>query len=231
METNISLSHLKEPEFFPEIWKTMMTGKLMGLFIKKKPLKYFFSGVVVFVDVRSGSDNRSKSVANEMERLGATVVQHFSKKVTHVIFKDGSKPIYDRAKILGIPIVSYLWVVACKEKGEMVSTEGHEAINTQDYDSEFFKWRVSIVFLPLKISFSKNFYTQKVKSMQPKGVEEELALAEKRLERRRKKRQSMLITDSKRDEPNLLYTPYTPVFEKKSIIDKLIESSPACQER
>ena len=67
--------------------------------------------------------------------------------------------------------------------------------------------------------------------MQPTGVEEELALAEKRLERRRKKRQSLLITDSKTDEPNLLYTPYTPVFEKKSIIDKLIESSPACQER
>ena len=42
METNISLSHLKEPEFFPEIWKTMMTGELIGLFIKNKTLKYFF---------------------------------------------------------------------------------------------------------------------------------------------------------------------------------------------
>ena len=96
-----------------------------------------------------------------MERLGATVVQHFSKKVTHVIFKDGSKPIYDKAKTLGVPIVSYLWVVACKENGEMVSTEGHEAINTQDYDSEFFKWRVSIVFLPIKITSLKIFIHRK----------------------------------------------------------------------
>ena len=78
-----------------------------------------------------------------MERMGATVLLNFSKKVTHMIFKDGSKPIYDKAKAAGIPIVSYLWVVACKEKGEIVPTQGHEAINSQDYDSPFFKWRVS----------------------------------------------------------------------------------------
>lgn len=111
------------------------------------------SEVVAFVDVRTGSDNRSKSIANEMERMGATVVQHFSKKVTHVIFKDGSKPIYDKAKALGIPIVSYLWVVACKEKGEMVSTEEHAAINSQDYDSEFFKWRVRLSFCLVQSRF------------------------------------------------------------------------------
>lgn len=103
--------------------------------------------MVAFVDVRTGSDNRSKSIASEMERLGATVVSHFSKKVTHVVFKDGSKPIYDKAKATGIPIVSYLWVVACKEKGEIVPTQEHGAINSQDYDSPFFKWRVSCVFI------------------------------------------------------------------------------------
>lgn len=108
---------------------------------------------MAFVDVRTGSDNRSKSVANELEKLGATVVQYFSKKVTHVIFKDGSKPIYDKAKSLGIPIVSYLWVVACKDKGEMVATQDYAAINSQDYDSEFFKWRVSILFFLFKDKF------------------------------------------------------------------------------
>lgn len=113
-------------------------------------------GVVAFVDVRTGSDNRSKSVANELERLGAKVATHFSKKVTHVVFKDGSKPIYDKAKALGIPIVSYLWIVACKEKGEVASVEGHAAINSQDYDSPFFKWRVSIS----SYSFSACYYLQ-----------------------------------------------------------------------
>lgn len=95
------------------------------------------------MDVRSGSDNRSKSVENELERLGATVVTHFSKKVTHMVFKDGSKPIWDKAKALGIPAVSYLWIVACKTKGEIVSPEDHPALNSQDYDSPYFKWRVS----------------------------------------------------------------------------------------
>lgn len=98
---------------------------------------------MAFVDVRTGSDNRSKSIASEVERLGAIVVPHFSKKVTHVIFKDGSKPIYDKAKAMGIPIVSYLWIVACKENGEIVPTQEHGAINSQDYDSPYFKWRVS----------------------------------------------------------------------------------------
>jgi len=92
--------------------------------------------------VRTGSDNRSKSIENEVEKLGATVVSHFSKKVTHLIFKDGSKPIYDKAKLLGVTIVSYLWIVACKEKGEMVATKDYPAISSQDYDSPYFKWRV-----------------------------------------------------------------------------------------
>lgn len=94
------------------------------------------------MDVRTGSDNRSKSIENEVEKLGATVVSHFSKKVTHLIFKDGSKPIYDKAKLLGVAIVSYLWVVACKEKGEMVAVGDYPAISSQDYDSPYFKWRV-----------------------------------------------------------------------------------------
>ena len=99
--------------------------------------------MVAYVDVRTGSDNRSKSIANEMERMGAVILAHFSKKVTHVIFKDGSKPVYDKAKSLGIPILSYLWVVQCKEHGSMVPTKEFPTINTQDYDSPFFKWRVS----------------------------------------------------------------------------------------
>lgn len=99
------------------------------------------------MDVRSASDNRSKSVANELEKLGATVATHFSKRVTHMVFKDGSKPIWDKAKALGIPIVSYLWIVACKETGEIVPPEDHPAINTQDYDSPFFKWRVLLNFV------------------------------------------------------------------------------------
>ncbi len=66
--------------------------------------------------------------------------------------------------------------------------------------------------------------------MQPKDFEEELQMAEKRIDRRRKQkmRQSLVISGSKKEEP---YLSHTPITEKKSIIDRLIESSPACQER
>ena len=66
--------------------------------------------------------------------------------------------------------------------------------------------------------------------MQPKELEEELQIAERKLERRRKKvRQSLLISDQgSNKEPPMLYTPIT---ERKNIIDALIESSPLVQER
>lgn len=65
--------------------------------------------------------------------------------------------------------------------------------------------------------------------MQPKELDEELQMAEKRLDRRRKKfRQSLLLCGESSEEP-LLH--FTPIAERKSIIDTLIESSPACQER
>lgn len=87
------------------------------------------------------------------------------------------------------------------------------------------------VFSFQKITYflTHDFNFQKVKSMQPKEFEEELKLVEKRLDRRRKKdRQSLLLTQPKYDEPQL---PYTPIIERKSIIDALIESSPLVQER
>lgn len=65
--------------------------------------------------------------------------------------------------------------------------------------------------------------------MQPKELDEELEMAEKRLDRRRKKaRQSLLLCGESKQEP---FMQLTPIAERKSIIDTLIESSPACQER
>lgn len=66
--------------------------------------------------------------------------------------------------------------------------------------------------------------------MQPKELEEELKMAERRIERRKKKiRQSLLITAQESNKE--LTLPYTPITERKSIIDTLIESSPLVQER
>lgn len=73
---------------------------------------------------------------------------------------------------------------------------------------------------------SIEFHFQKVKSMQPKDLDEEMRLVEQRLARRRKKRG--LIAECNKEELSLVYT---PVVERKSAIDMLIESSPMVQER
>lgn len=65
--------------------------------------------------------------------------------------------------------------------------------------------------------------------MQPKDLEEELKIVERRLDRRRKKgRQSLLLTSPIDEEPA---QSFTPLVERKNIIDALIESSPLVQER
>ncbi|MBM3938235.1 MAG: hypothetical protein FJ333_06220 [Sphingomonadales bacterium] len=43
-----------------------------------------------------------------------------NQQVTHVIFRDGSLANFKKAKRLGLPILSYLWVEACKEAGKLV---------------------------------------------------------------------------------------------------------------
>ena len=66
--------------------------------------------------------------------------------------------------------------------------------------------------------------------MQPKDLDEELRLADKRLERKLKKIQKDTDSAKKKEitgNPILL----SPVLERKSVIDTLIESSPLVQER
>ena len=43
-----------------------------------------------------------------------------NRNVTHVIFRDGTMANFQKAKKLGLPILSYLWVEACKEAGRIV---------------------------------------------------------------------------------------------------------------
>lgn len=63
--------------------------------------------------------------------------------------------------------------------------------------------------------------------MQPKELEEELKLVERKLDRRRKRLPNTLPEKSVED----LLLPYTPISERRPIIDMLIESSPMVQER
>lgn len=62
--------------------------------------------------------------------------------------------------------------------------------------------------------------------MQPNDLDEEMKRVEQKLARRRKKTQGFSLEN--KEEPLL---PYTPIVERKSAIDTLIESSPLIQER
>lgn len=59
-------------------------------------INLFPSGVIAYVEVRMGSDNRSQVIKEQLKVLGAEVRDRLSPDTTHVIFKDGSKVGMDR---------------------------------------------------------------------------------------------------------------------------------------
>ncbi len=72
-----------------------------------------FLDVVAYVEVYSGSENRSACICTELRNLGATVVQKLTNKVTHLVFCDGKQASLERARLRNIHIVSTLWVDRC----------------------------------------------------------------------------------------------------------------------
>ena len=72
----------------------------------------YVTDVTAYVDVRSGSENRSLAIACELTRLGATVLDRFTEGVTHVVFKDGHKRTLNMARRREgrVKLVSVLWV-------------------------------------------------------------------------------------------------------------------------
>jgi len=102
---------------------------------------------VAFVDVRSTFENRSKAVASQLMQLGATVTPKFTNEVTHVIFRDGKKRVQDKAKRKGLPLLSALWIEACKKNGSCVSEENYPAtlLQNEDLPLAITRLRVSIL--------------------------------------------------------------------------------------
>lgn len=72
--------------------------------------------VCVYVEVRSGSDNRSQGIKTVIAELGAAVNDRLLRNTTHVVFKDGLLSTYQKAKSWNIPIVSVLWIEACRRQ-------------------------------------------------------------------------------------------------------------------
>uniref|UniRef100_A0A6P7HD50 Claspin n=1 Tax=Diabrotica virgifera virgifera TaxID=50390 RepID=A0A6P7HD50_DIAVI len=100
------------------------------------PVSYdkILEGVIAFVEVKTGTKDRSDAVKAHLQTMGAVIREKITKDVTHVIFKDGSFTTYQKANLLKVHLVSVLWLEACKSSHMKVSEKNYPAIGTEAYD-------------------------------------------------------------------------------------------------
>ncbi|EDW01520.1 GH20404 [Drosophila grimshawi] len=97
-------------------------------------LSEILQDVIVYVEVRTGSDNRSEGVKTIIAKLGAKVNDRLLRNTTHVVFKDGLLSTYKRAKSWNVPIVSILWIEACKVQKRLCETSQFPISNIHLYE-------------------------------------------------------------------------------------------------
>ncbi|XP_064540434.1 microcephalin isoform X2 [Drosophila montana] len=90
--------------------------------------------VIVYVEVRTGNDNRSEGVKTIIAKLGAQVNDRLLRNTTHVVFKDGLLSTYKRAQSWNIPIVSILWIEACKVQRRLCDPQQFPISNIHMYE-------------------------------------------------------------------------------------------------
>lgn len=128
-------------------------------------------GTSIFVDVRAENENRSKAISKEVEKLGGIVVPKINSTTTHVVFKNGRNgTVSQLKKYPHLCIVSVLWVDACKTTASRVD-ENSFIINLSDCTKE---------------NIIPTARAKRVKSLQPKTLEEDINNSAKKAERRRK---------------------------------------------
>ncbi|XP_034503367.1 microcephalin isoform X2 [Ailuropoda melanoleuca] len=99
------------------------------------PGRQVLKDVVAYVDVWSvnGTENYSKAFTNQLVDMGAKVSKTFSKRVTHVVFKDGYQSTWDKAQKRGVKLVSVLWVEKCRTAGAHIDEALFPAANTREH--------------------------------------------------------------------------------------------------
>ncbi|KAK4312922.1 hypothetical protein Pmani_015693 [Petrolisthes manimaculis] len=127
-------------------------------------------GVVAYVEVRMEGDNRSGVIMDQLKALGASVQDRLNQTVTHVIFKDGTKSVFMRARKRGLHILSSLWVEECRVKLCRVSEALYPSSSIEHYTNSVFPGKL-----------------RKMRSMQPREFSEDEQLANERARRRRLK--------------------------------------------
>ncbi|XP_049291293.1 mucin-17 [Anopheles funestus] len=102
---------------------------------EKCTIQDVMQNVCVYVEVRSGTDNRSEGIKEHIASLGAKVNERLLRDTTHVIFKDGLLSTYQKAKKMDIPIVSILWIEACKRHTCLMNPNDFKISNLERYEN------------------------------------------------------------------------------------------------
>ncbi|KAH8301396.1 hypothetical protein KR059_001999 [Drosophila kikkawai] len=90
--------------------------------------------VVIYVEVRTGNDNRSEGVRTVIAKMGAQVNDRLRRNTTHVVFKDGLLSTYKKAMEWQIPVVSILWIEACKVQRKLCDPSQFPISNIHKYE-------------------------------------------------------------------------------------------------
>lgn len=102
---------------------------------KEKTVKEIFEKCRLYVEVRSGEDNRSAGIKTKLRSEGITVNERLTKTITHVIFKEGGLGTYRQAKRLGIPVTTILWIEKCKSMRQLVDPAKFPIFNIDRYEN------------------------------------------------------------------------------------------------
>ncbi|XP_055886393.1 microcephalin-like isoform X1 [Biomphalaria glabrata] len=137
-------------------------------------LNSILKGIVAYVEVRSNNDNRSAAVYKELEFLGSEIRTSFSDDVTHVVFKEGLKRTWNKARKRNVPLVSVSWLESCRQNYKKMPEIDFPALMPEE------------IFSPLP-KFNQGPRWKKMKSMQPNDFDEEIARSAERAEKRRKR--------------------------------------------
>ena len=163
-----------------------------------QPLK----GLLICVDYRSEdrAENTSGVLKKLAVQLGAEACDKVKKGVTQLVFRNGHEGNFAHAKKLGVPILSMGWLEEAKNSGLKPDDSAWPSFSLQRYNSPH-------LFPKLK----------KMRSMQPKTLEEDYAKATKSMAKKLKaeeKRAQAEAEKKRRDEEGRTHVPKDPYYYK-----------------
>ena len=150
------------------------------------------------------SEDRAENTSGVLKKLavqlGAESCDKVKKGVTQLVFRNGHEGNFAHAKKLGVPILSMGWLEEAKKSGLKPDESAWPSFSLQRYNSPH-------LFPKLK----------KIRSMQPKTLEEDYAKATKSMAKKLKaeeKRAQAEAEKLKRDEEGKTYVPKDPYYYK-----------------